>query len=324
MDAAVASVLGSHTVPLELICVDDGSGDGTSERLEEWRRRDSRVRIFRAPESDTGIVPALNAGLARSRAGLVARMDADDEMHPDRLAVQADLLDSRPDLALVGCLVESFREGGLAEGYRIYSEWVNGLVDPDAIEREAFVECPVPHPTWMFRRDAVVEAGGYVDRGWPEDLDLLYRLLSRGGRLAKVPRRLHRWRDHPERASRRDPRYGRDAFLRAKAHYVPLVHPMRGAVIWGAGRTGRRLARLLRERGTPLVAFVDIRAERAGTTWRGVPILPPGAVNGRAPEWRDDGVRVLGAVASRGAREEIRAALTAARLVEGRDFLMMA
>jgi glycosyltransferase involved in cell wall biosynthesis len=319
LEAAVGSVLASRNVDLELVCIDDGSNDSTPAILEAWKRKDRRVRALRT--APRGIVPALNAGLEAARASLVARMDADDEIFPDRLAAQIALLQARPELALVGTQVESFRTGGLADGYRLYTEWVNRLVTPRQISREAFVECPIPHPTWLFRRDAVGAVGGYRECAWPEDLDLLYRLLEKGHRLGKVARVLHRWRDHADRLSRLDRRYGREAFLRVKAHYIGRVHPMRSAVVWGAGRTGRQMARLLNREGVTVRSFVDIRPERAGTTWRGIPILAPEAVAVRADAWRDEGVRVLGAVASRGAREEIRAALG---LEEGSDFLMLA
>jgi glycosyltransferase involved in cell wall biosynthesis len=322
LGAAIRSVLESEGIDLELICVDDGSTDETPSILRSWRERDNRVRVLRTPAS--GIVPALNLALHEARAARVARMDADDEVLADRFRAQFGLLDERPELALAGCRVESFRDGGLAEGYRIYTEWVNGLCSPEEIAREAFVECPIPHPTWMFDRDAVLAAGGYRDSGWPEDLDLLYRLLEKGHALGKVPRVLHRWRDHPERLSRSDPRYRREAFLRVKAHFVGRVHPMRAAVLWGAGRTGRLLARLLTAEGIPIRAFLDIRPERAGSTWRGIPILAPEALPTRSGTWRREGVRILSAVASRGARQEIRSALKAANLEEGSDFLMLA
>jgi glycosyltransferase involved in cell wall biosynthesis len=322
VDAAIRSVLESRDVRLELICVDDGSTDETASILRDWSERDGRVRVIRTAER--GIVSALNRGLEGSRAPRVARMDADDEMVDTRLQRQLALLEERPDLVLVGCRVESFREGGLAEGYRIYTDWVNGLCTPEEISREAFVECPIPHPTWMFDRDALLAVGGYRECEWPEDLDLLYRLLEKGHALGKVPEVLHRWRDHPERLSRRDPRYRREAFLRAKAHYVGRIHPMRAAIVWGAGRTGRLLARLLGAEGVPVRAFLDIRPERAGTTWRGISIFSPDEVSRRAPEWRREGIRILSGVASRGARHEIRNALKAANLEEGSDFLMLA
>ena len=302
--------------------MDDGSRDETAEILGTWAERDARVRVRSQPA--LGIVAALNAGLRAARAPLVARMDADDEMHPERLGAQAERLAAEPGLALVGCLVESFRDGGLLDGYRLYTEWLNGLVEPAEIAREAFIECPVPHPTWMLCRDVVLGLGGYRERGWPEDLDLLYRLFAAGHGVAKVPRQLHRWRDHDARLSRVDPRYGRESFARAKAHWIGRLHPMPAAVVWGAGRTGRRFVRLLADEGLTTDALIDIRPERIGTRWRGIPIVSPASLAERTPAWRERGLRVLAAVASRGARPEIRHALVDAGLAEGEDFWMVA
>jgi glycosyltransferase involved in cell wall biosynthesis len=322
LDGAIRSVLASRDCALELICIDDGSRDATGAILAALGATDRRVRVLRT--QGLGISGALNLGLEAAGAPYVARMDADDEMHPERLAAQRALLDARPDVALVGCRVESFRDGGLAGGYRIYTRWVNDLVDPDDIERQAFVECPIPHPTWMFRRSAALEIGGYREDDWPEDLDLLYRLLEAGGRLAKLPRTLHRWRDHPDRLSRTDPRYDRVAFARVKAHYLPRLHPMSAAVVWGAGRTGRRFARLLSEEGLEIRAFLDNHPSRIGTSWHGIPILSHQRLAEHTDAWRREGVPVLGAVASRGARGEIRGELEAAGLREGREFWMVA
>ena len=319
---ALESVLASRGPALELICIDDGSTDETPGILNTWSARAARVRVLARPAR--GIVPALREGLDAARAPLVARMDADDEMHPERLAAQAALLAAEPDLALVGCLVESFRDGGLRPGYRIYSEWVNGLVTREQIAREAFIECPVPHPTWMFRLDVVRALGGYRDCAWPEDLDLLYRLLGAGHGVAKVARPLHRWRDHDGRLSRVDPRYGRESFARAKAHWIGRLHPMPAAVVWGAGRTGRRFVRLLSSEGLDTRVLIDIHPGRIGTRWRGIPVLSPAAVPEHAPAWREQGLRVLAAVASRGARGEIRRELVDAGLSEGQDFWMVA
>ncbi|MEE9280555.1 MAG: glycosyltransferase [Myxococcota bacterium] len=322
LEAAVDSVLSSRGIELELICVDDGSQDESRALLDRAAARDPRVRVTHG--EPRGIVAALNTGLAQAEAPLVARMDADDAMLPERLAAQAAYLDQHPETALVGCQVECFRAGGLREGYRLYSDWVNGLVEPGEIERQMFVECPIPHPTWTFRRPAVDALGGYRDRGWPEDLDLLYRLLATGAGIAKVPRVLHRWRDHPGRLSRVDPSYGREAFARVKAHFLPLLRPMPAAIVWGAGRTGRRLVRLLEAEGLPTRALLDVNPRRIGTTWHGIPVFSPEQLRSRAKAWRDEGLRVLVAVASRGARQEIREHLDSLDLAEGRDFLMVA
>ncbi|HKC50311.1 MAG TPA: glycosyltransferase [Myxococcota bacterium] len=319
---ALASTLASVGPSFEIVCVDDGSRDGTGALLADMARRDARVRVLSRPAR--GIAAALNDALAAARGRLVARMDADDEMHPERLAEQAALLDCRPDVGLASCLVESFRAGGLRDGFRLYTEWLNACVSPDEIAREAFVDCPVPHPTWMLRRATLESVGGWRDLDWAEDLDLFYRLLAAGQRAAKLPRVLHRWRDHDRRLSRVDPRYGRDALARAKAHWLPKLRPMSAAVFLGTGRTARRYSRLLAAEGVATRALVAPEEPTSACTWHDIPVVGPGALASRVPEWRCAGSILLGAAAIRGARERIRGILCGLALVEGRDFLMLA
>ena len=99
---------------------------------------------------------------------------------------------------------------------------------------------------------------------------------------------------------------------------------MPAAVVWGAGRTGRRWVRLLEAEGLETRALIDIHPGRIGGRWRGIPIHGPEQVASRAPGWRRAGLRILAAVASRGARGEIRRQLAALGLTEGDDFLMVA
>jgi len=320
--SALASTLASVGPSFEIVCVDDGSRDGTAALLAEFARRDARVRVLSRPAR--GIAAALNEALGEARGRLIARMDADDEMHPERLAEQANLLELRPDVALASCQVESFRAGGLREGFRLYTDWLNACVSPDEIAREAFVDCPVPHPTWMLRRATLECVGGWRDLDWAEDLDLFYRLLAARQRAAKVPRVLHRWRDHDRRLTRIDPRYGRVALARAKAHWLPRLRPMSAAVFLGAGRTARRYSRLLAAEGVETRALVAPEEPASARAWQGIPLLGPGALAARIPEWRRAGSVLLGAAAIRGARERIRGILCGLALVEGRDFLMLA
>jgi hypothetical protein len=54
-------------------------------------------------------------------------------------------------------------------------------VTPERAARDVFVECPLPHPTLIARRESLAAVGGYRALGWPEDYDLLLRLRVRGG-----------------------------------------------------------------------------------------------------------------------------------------------
>lgn len=318
LDSLQAQTLGD----LEIVAVDDGSTDGTAELLRQRQADDPRVRPILAPHE--GLIAALNRGLATCRGSLVARMDGDDRCHPDRLRRQIELLTAQPEVSVAGCLVELFPADASAEGFRIYLDWLNGLVDHESICREIYIESPIVHPSAVVRREELIALGGYQDRGWAEDYDLWLRYCAAGRRFAKVPEVLLWWREHPGRLTRIDGRYSVENFLRAKAHYL-AAGPLRereSVVLWGAGKTGRRLSKHLIRAGHRPVAFIDIDPAKIGGRLRGVPILAPESLAGI---WQGSPrPMVLAAVASRGARELVRVALNRLRLREGADYLCVA
>jgi glycosyltransferase involved in cell wall biosynthesis len=318
LDLAVESILNQTYENLELLAVDDGSDDGTYEQLQSWARRDRRVRPLRLPHG--GIVAALQSGLAQCEGALIARMDADDHSHPDRLARQVEYLQAHPEIALAGCLVQGFPSGAVREGFGVYMQWLNSLVEPDDIEREIYIESPLAHPSVMLRREWLERVGGYQEHGWAEDYDLWLRMHLAGARFAKLPQVLLDWREHPDRLTRTDSRYSVENFLRAKAHYL-MQGPLQGrdgVIVWGAGQMGRRLAKHLDREGAPLAAFLDIDPKKIGRQKRGRPIV---AVE-ELPGWwkRYQNPVLLAAVGSRGARALIRERLNALDLREGRDW----
>lgn len=322
LDEAMASILEQTLSDMEVVVSDDGSTDDTPARLDAWVARDPRVRVLR--REHRGVIEALNAGLAACQAPLIARMDADDWSHPERLTKQTAYIEAHPDLAVVGCLVEGYPSDQVREGFRIYMEWLNSLVTPEEIARQIYVESPMAHPSVVMRKDWVEKVGGYQEHGWPEDYDLWLRLHLAGARFAKVRETLLRWREHPERLTRRDSRYSVENFLRAKAHYLAagLLRDREAVILWGAGQMGRRLSKHLAREGAPLVAFIDIDPDKIGRQRRGLPIIGPADL---PTLWR--GFRrpvVLAAVGARGARALIREQLKPMGLVEGRDWWAVA
>ena len=302
----------------EFLVVDDGSRDSSREILEAWARSDDRVRVLVQPRA--GLVPALERARAHARAPLLARMDADDIAHPRRLASQLALMDGNRDVVLSGCGIEYFPEERVKDGARRYQRWLNGLVAPEEIDRDVMVECPIAHPTFMMRAHAVAEVGGYRDAGWPEDYDLLLRLWEAGGRFAKVPEVLLRWRESADRLSRTDPRYGLEAFRRAKVDVLgrTLLHGRSGVLVWGAGPTGKAFARTLLEAGERVQAFVELDPRKIGQEVYGVPVVEPSGVGSF------QGTFSVAAVAGSGAREEIRRTLLARGQREMIDFCAVA
>jgi hypothetical protein len=206
----------------------------------------------------------------------------------------------------------------LRDGARRYERWINALTTPDDIERELFVECPLAHPTLLLRRAAVEAVGGWRDPGWPEDYDLVLRLWVARWRLGKVDEVLLDWRESPDRLSRRDPRYGEDAFRRCKVHYLGHRLGGRAVVVWGAGPVGKAFARALQAAGHRVAAFVELDPRKIGQEIHGAPVVAPAALTDFV------GCYAVAAVGTPGARADIRRMLTRAGWVEPAEWCAVA
>jgi glycosyltransferase involved in cell wall biosynthesis len=317
LPACLASLRRQTEPRWECVLVDDGSGDGTGAVAEAAARADPRIRVVERPHG--GIVAALTEGLAHCRAPLVARMDADDVMHRDRLASQCAALATDPSLAAVGCHVRFFPRRAMTDGLRDYERWLRAIDGPARVRADAFVECPIAHPTLVVRRE-VLAAHPYRDRGWPEDYDLVLRLLESGHAIGVVPRRLHAWRDAPGRLTRTHPAYAQERIVACKATFLAEGFLAGDAryVLWGYGGTGRALRRALATHGLRPTHVVEVHPGRLGNTIAGAPVIPP---EGLASLPRG---RLVASVAGAEARGLIRGFLTGIGWEELRDFVVAA
>ncbi len=317
LPACLRSITRQRLASFECIIVDDGSRDETQEIARRAAGDDARFRVVASPRH--GLVAALNTGLAHCRGAVIARMDADDVMHRDRLAEQLRLLESDPRLDAVGCHVRLFPRDRLTGGTRAYERWLNSIDSPARVRAEAYVECPIAHPTLMIRA-AVLLALGYRDRGWPEDYDLVLRLLTGGGQIGVVPRRLLLWRDAPARASRTASAYELVRFVECKAEFL-ATHVLAGRaryVLWGYGETGKALRRALVRYGKHPSHIVELHPGRLGNVIDGAPVIPPeGLAHLRS-------ARVIVSVARPEPRGQIRRAMAAMGFREGDDFVCAA
>ena len=366
LGAALESLRAQTFAHFEVLVVDDRSRDGTVAIAREWERRDGRFRVVRmgaggvrgvvgsqegsgaaSGAAPNGIVAALQCGLAEARGRYIARMDADDRCHPERLAVQHDLLERSPGLAGCGTGVRLVPESAVTPRGAEYAAWVNSMTDWDTVSANIFVECPLAHPTFMFRARVLAEAGGYRDRAWPEDYDLLLRLWRRGHRFVCAPRVLLDWRDEPGRLSRNHPAYSLAAFRACRVHHLrrSLLRGRSGVVVWGAGPTGKSLAREFARQGVSVLAFVEVDPRKIGQQIHGAPVYGVEAVRGGGG-WGGGGGGVegvgsvaaeavrgaggvagalhVGAVARSAGRAGVRGAVGGVGLGEGVDFVAMA
>lgn len=301
----------------ECIVVDDGSTDSTVEQTREFVRVDQRFRLLLCEHR--GIVGALNAGLDRCTADVVARMDADDVMHRNRLGLQWASLRADPKVCGVGSWVRLFPRSSLGPGLLAYEAWLNQLVHAEDVERDAFIECPLSHPSLMLNR-AVLERYRYRALGWPEDYDLVLRLLTAGLRLKVVPKRLLGWRHREASLTRVGADYTIDRFVAVKAEFVAkryLAHTKQ-YVLWGYGKTGRALCKGLRALGKVPSHIVEVHPGRIGQRIASAPVISP-------EELCHVSVRpILASVAGAGPRGEVRAALARLGLFELQDFVCTA
>jgi glycosyltransferase involved in cell wall biosynthesis len=177
---ALRSAVDDQTVrPDQVVIVRDGPvRDELAECLGEFTRR-SPVPVTMVPlPRNSGLGPALDHGMAASWYDVIARMDADDVAMPHRFAVELPLMH---DADIVGAgLLEFVEDTDHIVGQRVPP------TDPRQIQRYARMHDPFNHPTVVYRRSAVLAAGGYGDLPLMEDYALFARMLAGGARAVNV------------------------------------------------------------------------------------------------------------------------------------------
>jgi glycosyltransferase involved in cell wall biosynthesis len=177
---ALRSAVDDQTVrPDQVVIVRDGPvRDELAECLDDFVRR-SPVPVTLVPlPSNGGLGPALDQGLAASWFDVIARMDADDVAMPHRFEVELPLIE---DADIVGAgLLEFVEDIDHIVGQR------TPPTEPGQIQRYARMHDPFNHPTVVYRRRAVLAAGGYGDLPLMEDYALFARMLAGGARAVNV------------------------------------------------------------------------------------------------------------------------------------------
>ena len=303
-----------QTIPeWELIVVNDHSTDDSQEILCRYAQADPRIRVFQ--NSTKGIIPALRLAIEKAGGSLVTRMDADDMMVPEKLA------DLRGRLVLAGeghvaiGLVEYISEGDLGDGFARYQDWLNKLTLSGDNYRDLYRECVIPSPCWMVFRSDLDRAGGFSPDRYPEDYDLCFRFYEAGLKCLPSGRVLHKWRDHPGRASRNDPNYADHTFIDLKVFWFLRLHHSGKSpiIVWGAGRKGKRIAKQLIRQGVEF-QWVTNNRKKIGKRIYGMELLSDPLQNANRK------ARMIIAVASPEDQEEITSYLNGEALHPMQDY----
>lgn len=309
------SLLAQSLNDWECVAVNDGSTDNTLAVLQVYAARDSRIRALDLPK--IGIVQAPMRGVELLSGEYLARMDADDMMHPHRLLKQAALLDAQPNVSVCGTHAHHI---GLpaGEGRQRYFDWINSFTGHTSIQREFFVECPIGNPTAMMRRAAFDAIGGYQDHGWAEDYDLFMRFMVADYKFAVVPEPLLGWRHSETRVTMTHDRYSLENFRALKRHYLPQLYPQitQGFHQWGAGDVGKQWLREWTNHRPR--AVVDIDPRMFGKTIHDTPVIEPDQLPTPGETF------TVIAVGAPGARQEIRDWFNQRGYTELQDYLFLA
>ena len=245
LEDCLESILKQTLTSWEVLIVDDKSTDSSRGIVETYAKNDSRIKLFN--NTGQGIIDALRTAYINASGAFITRMDSDDIMVENKLM---NLLNSLQNLGrghvTIG-KVRYFSETGIANGYKRYEKWLNSLTIKGTNFDEIYKECVIPSPCWMIYREDFEKCGGFKTSTYPEDYDLAFRFLKHEMKCIPSNEILHFWRDHPIRASRTDQNYAENSFLELKVNYfLELSYQShRRLVVWGAGKKGKKIAKLL-------------------------------------------------------------------------------
>lgn len=192
------SLFSQSLLPSEIVLIKDGPLTVELDTIvSDYERRYPILKVI-ALAQNQGLGRALNEGLKHCSYDLVARMDTDDIAKPSRFEKQVRVFDEHPEIDICSAWIDEF-EGDLTHiiSTRKLPETHN------EIARYAQVRCPINHPVVMFRKKAVLEAGGYQHFPLFEDYYLWIRMLVNGAKFYNIQESLLYFRFSPAMFKRR-------------------------------------------------------------------------------------------------------------------------
>ena len=206
LEMSLNSVFSQTLRSSEVILIKDGPLTPELEYIiNSFEEKYTEIRVLPF-QKNRGLGKCLNDGLRVCTYDIVARMDTDDIARPERFEIEYNFLKEHPEYDLVGSWIEEF--------VSTPNEVISLRKVPqqsDDIYNYAKRRCPVNHPTVMYRKSAVLKAGGYLEKYFPEDYFLWIRMLMQGSKFYNISRPLLWFRYSPETVKKRGGwRYAKD------------------------------------------------------------------------------------------------------------------
>ncbi|HEX6892177.1 MAG TPA: glycosyltransferase [Chryseolinea sp.] len=173
---SLESLLNQTRMPKEIVIVKDGRiGDELDNVIETFIAKQGDLFKIAGYDDNRGLGRALNFGMQHITTPYIARMDTDDVAVPTRFEEQMSFLESHPDIDIIGSAIAEFEDD---PQHPLRARDVPDL--HEMIRERARLTNPMNHMTVVFKREKVIEAGGYQHAPYFEDYDLWIRMLVRG------------------------------------------------------------------------------------------------------------------------------------------------
>lgn len=186
---AMESILSQSFRNFEFLIINDGSLDNSFNIISSYK--DPRIRLVQN-NKNRGLIYSLNKGIKLSKGELIARMDADDISRPDRLEKQVKYMTTHPEVIVCGSDI------GVINNIGKFLYYQPTLLRDKQIRNCMVVTCPLVHPSVIYRKNTIVEVGGYDTRAYVvEDYDLWVKLMTEG-KFSNISEPLLYYRINPD------------------------------------------------------------------------------------------------------------------------------
>ena len=246
LDVCIQSIINQSYKNWELLAVNDHSSDGSDHILQDYAAKDSRIRFFNSDRPK--LIPTLQVGYAQAQGTLINRMDSDDKMPDYKLQVLvAEWQKYGKGHVIAGGTEHFVDEGEVGDGFLKYEQWLNEVARTSTHYQEIYKECVIPSHCWMIHKEDFDAVGAFDPIIYPEDYDLCFRFYRQQYKVIGIDNILHHWRDRSNRISRTWEEYKDNRYFDLKLRFFYEIDRDRSRplVLWGAGKNGKDMAKLL-------------------------------------------------------------------------------
>ena len=263
----IQSIINQSFTNWELIAVDDSSSDESYQILAEFAKDHANIQVYKS--AGEGITEALRTAYNYCSGDMIHRMDADDIMPLNKLNLLMEKW--RPGSIVTGKVQYFTDEGEIGDGFNKYQQWINSLMDSNNLWKDPYLECSLPSPAWLLSKNDFERIGAFNSEWMPEDYDLMFRVYQEKINVVCIPEIVHLWRDSENRTSRNEKAYFPISYFPLKVHYFLKIDrtPILDLVLWGAGKKGKIIARLLIEKNQKFIWITD-NQQKSGKSIYGV------------------------------------------------------